>query len=71
MANRQITRRVLIGAAIAVFLLLVFFIQPYGPPSPAVRAPGHIDKSAPDITITEEMLKGEVMASKMGNETAK
>jgi len=71
MASRQITRRVVASVAIALFLIFLF-IRPNGPPSPAVRAPGHIDHSvAPGITIHDDMLKGEVVMSKLGNETAK
>ncbi|KAH1307688.1 hypothetical protein KXX13_008121 [Aspergillus fumigatus] len=71
MANRQITRRILITSAIAVFVLFVLFIRPQGPPSPAVRAPGHIDKSAPAVTVKDDLLKGEVIMPRLGNETAK
>lgn len=71
MANRQITRRILITSAIAVFILFVLFIRPQGPPSPAVRAPGHIEKSAPAVTIKDDLLKGEVIMPRLGNETAK
>ncbi|OJJ42909.1 hypothetical protein ASPZODRAFT_1236947 [Penicilliopsis zonata CBS 506.65] len=70
MANRQLTRRIFAAGAIAIFLLFILFIQPNGPPSPAVRAPGHIDKSAPSL-VKEDMLKGEVVMPKLGNETAK
>ncbi|EAW11880.1 flavin-linked sulfhydryl oxidase ERV2 [Aspergillus clavatus NRRL 1] len=75
MANRQITRRILITSVVAVFLLFVLFFRPHGPPSPAIRAPGHIDKSAPAATvkneIKDEILKGEVVMPRLGNETAK
>ncbi|KAL4778912.1 ERV/ALR sulfhydryl oxidase domain-containing protein [Aspergillus varians] len=68
MANRQITRRILISASILVFFLFVLFIQPYGPPSPAVRAPGHLDKSTP---IKDDLTKGDIVMPHLGNETAK
>ncbi|KAI9924057.1 hypothetical protein MW887_007296 [Aspergillus wentii] len=71
MASRQITRRIFISAAIAITLTFFLFIQPQGPPSPAIRAPGHIDKSAPNVLIKDDMLKGEVVMSRLGNETAK
>jgi hypothetical protein len=71
MANRQITRRILITSAIAVFVLFVLFIRPQGPPSPALRAPGHIDKSPPAVTVKDDLLKGEVIMPRLGNETAK
>lgn len=74
MANRQITRRIVISAAIAVCLVFFLFVRPQGPPSPAVRAPGHIAHNAmaaPGITIQEDTLKGPVMMPKLGNETAK
>ncbi|KAJ6120453.1 hypothetical protein N7523_004733 [Penicillium sp. IBT 18751x] len=73
MANRQITRRIAISAAIAICLLFFLFIRPQGPPSPAVRAPGHISHNPPasGITIQEDTLKGAVVMPRLGNETAK
>ena len=72
MANRQITRRVVVSAAIALFVVFVLFYQPKGPLSPAIRAPGHLDKSAPASKIPkDDLLKGEVVMSRLGNETVK
>ncbi|PYI10612.1 FAD dependent sulfhydryl oxidase Erv2 [Aspergillus sclerotiicarbonarius CBS 121057] len=71
MANRQITRRILISAAISIFLLFVFFIRPEGPPSPAIRAPGHLEKSAQAVVSKDDLTKGEVVMPKLGNATAK
>lgn len=74
MANRQITRRIAISAAMSICLLFFLFIRPQGPPSPAVRAPGHITHNpapAPGITIQEDTLKGAVVMPKLGNETVK
>jgi FAD-linked sulfhydryl oxidase len=75
MANRQITRRITISAAISLCLIFFLFIRPQGPPSPAIRAPGHIDHSAPasapGITIHDSTLKGDVVMPKLGNETVK
>ncbi|KAJ6184796.1 hypothetical protein N7519_006097 [Penicillium mononematosum] len=75
MANRQITRRIITSAAIALCLMFFLFIRPQGPPSPAVRAPGHIDHSAsasaPGISIEDSTLKGDVVMPKLGNETVK
>lgn len=74
MANRQITRRIAISAAISICLLFFLFIRPQGPPSPAIRAPGHITHNAapaPGITIQEDTLKGGVVMPKLGNETVK
>ncbi|KAL2858757.1 FAD dependent sulfhydryl oxidase Erv2 [Aspergillus pseudodeflectus] len=68
MANRQITRRILISASILIFILFVLFIQPYGPPSPAVRAPGHLEK-APQVK--DDLIKGDIVMPRLGNETAK
>lgn len=68
MANRQITRRILISASILVFFLFVLFIQPYGPPSPAVRAPGHLDKTTP---VHNDLKEGDIVMPRLGNETAK
>ncbi|EHA27319.1 hypothetical protein ASPNIDRAFT_54806 [Aspergillus niger ATCC 1015] len=71
MANRQITRRILISAAIAIFLLFVFFIRPEGPPSPAIRAPGHLEKSTQAVVSKDDLTKGEVVMPRLGNATAK
>lgn len=73
MANRQITRRIAISAAISILLVFFLFIRPQGPPSPAIRAPGHITHNAasPGITIQEDTLKGDVVMPKLGNATAK
>ncbi|KAJ5951978.1 uncharacterized protein N7479_010391 [Penicillium vulpinum] len=74
MASRQITRRIVTSAAIALCLIFFLFIRPQGPPSPAVRAPGHIDHSAPPvpgINIQDSTLKGAVVMPKLGNETVK
>jgi hypothetical protein len=75
MANRQITRRIITSAAIALCFIFFLFIRPQGPPSPAVRAPGHIDHSAsasaPGISIEDSTLKGDVVMPKLGNETVK
>jgi hypothetical protein len=74
MANRQMTRRIAISAVIAICLVFFLFINPQGPPSPAVRAPGHIAHGAAPgsgITIQEDTLKGAVVMPKLGNATAK
>lgn len=74
MANRQITRRVLVSAVLAVFFVFILFAQPQGPPSPAIRAPGHIDKSksAPATgLVKDDLLKGEAVMPRLGNETVK
>ncbi|KAJ5096982.1 FAD-linked sulfhydryl oxidase ERV2 [Penicillium angulare] len=74
MASRQITRRIVISAAISIFLVFFLFIRPQGPPSPAIRAPGHIthvSSSAPGVTIQQDLLKGAVVMPKLGNETVK
>jgi hypothetical protein len=73
MANRQMTRRIAIAAVVSICLVLFLFIRPQGPPSPAIRAPGHIVHGAPasGITIQEDTLKGAVVMPKLGNATAK
>ncbi|KAB8238681.1 flavin-linked sulfhydryl oxidase ERV2 [Aspergillus alliaceus] len=71
MANRHITRRILLGAAVSVFLLFIFFVRPQGPPSPAIRAPGHLEKSPHSTLTKDDIVKGEVVMPKLGNETAK
>ncbi|KAA8642079.1 hypothetical protein EYZ11_005624 [Aspergillus tanneri] len=64
MANRQITRRILIGAAIATVLLVFFHIRPQAPSSRIVRAPSHL-QTPTDVT------QGEVIMPRLGNDTAK
>jgi FAD-linked sulfhydryl oxidase len=73
MANRQLTRRIITSAAISLCLIFFLFIRPQGPPSPAIRAPGHIDHSAPapGISIQDSTLKGPVVMPKLGNATVK
>lgn len=74
MANRQMTRRIAISTVISICLVFFLFIRPQGPPSPAVRAPGHLSHSAmpaSGITIQEDTLKGAVIMPKLGNATAK
>ncbi|KAJ5682164.1 FAD-linked sulfhydryl oxidase ERV2 [Penicillium macrosclerotiorum] len=73
MANRQITRRIAISAVISICFVVFLFVRPQGPPSPAVRAPGHISHAAPapGISIQEDTLKGPVVMPKLGNATAK
>lgn len=71
MANRQLTRRIIITSILATFLLIILYARPEGPPSPAVRAPGHIDRHSPKGPIDKDMLKGEVVMPHLGNETAK
>lgn len=74
MANRQIARRIVISGALSLCLLFFLFIRPQGPPSPAVRAPGHIvhpTNNAPGVTIQDDLLKGAVVMPRLGNETVK
>lgn len=74
MANRSMTRRIAISIVISICLVFFLFIRPQGPPSPAVRAPGHIAHGrapASGITIQDDTLKGAVIMPKLGNATAK
>ncbi|KAJ5092028.1 hypothetical protein NUU61_006898 [Penicillium alfredii] len=77
MATRQITRRIVISVAFSIGLIFFLFIRPQGPPSPAIRAPGHIDHSAPAtgpppaVHVEDGTLKGDVVMPKLGNATAK
>ncbi|KAK9856676.1 hypothetical protein MYU51_000503 [Penicillium brevicompactum] len=73
MASRQLTRRIITSAVIALCLIFFLFLRPQGPPSPAIRAPGHIDHTvpAPGISIQDSTLKGAVVMPKLGNATVK
>ncbi|PLB36611.1 flavin-linked sulfhydryl oxidase ERV2 [Aspergillus candidus] len=71
MANRHITRRILLSAIGLLFFLFLFFVRPQGPPSPAIRAPGHLDHSAAAKLTKDDLTRGEVVMPRLGNETAK
>lgn len=71
MGNRPTIRLILVGAIFVTFMIFMLFWLPQGPPSPATRAPGHLEKSTPNVVVKDEMLKGEVVMPKLGNETAK
>ncbi|KAL1979916.1 hypothetical protein VTN96DRAFT_4982 [Rasamsonia emersonii] len=71
MAARPTARVFLISVVVVFFLVDIIFLRPQGPPSPASRAPGHLDKSLPNLEIDDDILKGNVVMPKLGNETAK
>jgi len=71
MAKPPTPRLVLVSAIALVFIIFILFFEPQGPPSPAARAPGHLDKSPANFVIDDEILKGGVVMPKLGNETAK
>ncbi|KAL2009993.1 hypothetical protein VTN00DRAFT_5800 [Thermoascus crustaceus] len=71
MAKPPTPRLVLVSAIALVFIIFVLFFEPQGPPSPAARAPGHLEKSSTNFVVEDEMLKGGVVMPKLGNETAK
>lgn len=73
MAKPQITRRIVTSTVIALCFVFFLFLRPQGPPSPAIRAPGHIDHTAPapGISIQDSTLKGAVVMPKLGNATVK
>jgi hypothetical protein len=70
MASRPPPRLIFISIA-AVFFLLYFLFHSQGPESPAVRAPGHLEKSIHEIVVDDDILKGDVMMPKLANETAR
>lgn len=71
MAARPTTRLLLVSALAVFFLVYLIFLHPEGPPSPATRAPGHLEKFSPNLEIDDDILKGNVVMPKLGNETAK
>ncbi|KAJ5923806.1 FAD-linked sulfhydryl oxidase ERV2 [Penicillium verhagenii] len=74
MISQKTKNRFFISFTLSICLILFVLLQPSGPPSPAVRAPGHIThESAPagGVTIQEDLLKGSVVMPKLGNETVK
>ncbi|KAL1964498.1 hypothetical protein VTN77DRAFT_6924 [Rasamsonia byssochlamydoides] len=71
MAARPTTRLLLFSAIAVFFLVYLIFLHPEGPPSPAKRAPGHLEKASTNFVIEDDILKGTVVMPKLGNETAK
>ncbi|PGH26454.1 hypothetical protein AJ80_01953 [Polytolypa hystricis UAMH7299] len=71
MAHRPNSRLVITTGLVVFFILTLAFFRHQSPASPATRAPGHVDKSFPNVDISESMLHGEVVMPKLGNETAK
>jgi FAD-linked sulfhydryl oxidase len=70
MASRSVPRLVL-ASAVALLFLYVLFLRSQGPPSPAVRAPGHLEKNPVNIVMDDNVLKGHTVMPKLRNETAK
>jgi FAD-linked sulfhydryl oxidase len=71
MVARPTTRLLMVGSLAAFFLIYALFFFREGPPSPAIRAPGHLDKTSANLLIKDDILKGSVVMPKLGNETAK
>lgn len=75
MATRSATRLVLLSTFALLFVIYFIFLQPRGPESPATRAPGHLTETKSTIPsnlmLNEDVLKGEVVMTKLANETAK
>ncbi|OJD18069.1 hypothetical protein AJ78_01899 [Emergomyces pasteurianus Ep9510] len=71
MAHRPASRLFLFIGLTLFFILTLFFLRQSSPLSPEARAPGHVDRTIPNVEITDKMLQGEVVTSKMGNETAR
>ncbi|EEH35085.2 FAD-linked sulfhydryl oxidase ALR [Paracoccidioides lutzii Pb01] len=66
------TSRLFIVIGLGLFFILTLtFLRQSSPLSPATRAPGHFDRTIPNVEITDKMLQGPVVMEKMGNETAK
>ena len=70
MASRPPPRLLFISIAV-VFCFLYFLFHSQGPASPAVRAPGHLEKPIHGIVVDDDVLKGSVMMPKLANETAR
>lgn len=71
MAARPTTRLVFLSTIALFFIFYFAFVQPKGPDSPAMRAPGHLMDTKSSIALDEDVLKGQVIMPKLGNETAK
>jgi len=70
MAARPTTRLVFLSTFALLFIFYFVFVQPKGPDSLAMRAPGHL-MEAKNLALDEDVLKGQVIMPKLGNETAK
>ncbi|KAI9042301.1 flavin-linked sulfhydryl oxidase ERV2 [Aspergillus affinis] len=75
MANRQIARRIFIGAVVAIILLCFFLIRPQDLSNAAIRTPSQFTNSEPGpdpaALTKDDVTKGDVVMPKLGNETAK
>lgn len=71
MAARPTTRLIFLSTFALIFIFYVAFVQPKGPDSPATRAPGHLMDAKSSLALDEDVLKGQVIMPKLGNETAK
>ncbi|OAX79939.1 hypothetical protein ACJ72_05739 [Emergomyces africanus] len=71
MAHRPTSRLFIFIGFTLFFILTLAYLRQNSPLSPEARAPGHVDRTIPNVEITEKMLQGGVVTSKMGNETAR
>lgn len=71
MTHRPTSRLFLFIGLALFFVLTLTFLRQNSPLSPEARAPGHVDRTIPNVEISDKMLHGAVVTSKMGNETAK
>lgn len=71
MAARPPSRILLLTSLTLVFLLFVLVFRQQTPLSPEARAPGHLDKHGANVALDADMLAGEAIMPKLGNETAK
>ncbi|PGH11418.1 hypothetical protein AJ79_04919 [Helicocarpus griseus UAMH5409] len=71
MAHRPTSRSFLFVGLALFFIFTLTYLRQSSPLSPEARAPGHVDRSMPNVEITDKMLQGGVVMQKMGNETAK
>ena len=71
MAARPPSRILILTSLIVAFFLFIFLFRQQAPLSPEARAPGHLDKLGANVAIDADMLAGEGIMPKLGNETAK
>ncbi len=71
MAHRPSSRFLVFTGLIIFFLFFIAYFRQEAPLSPEARAPGHVDKTIPNMVISKEMLEGDVVMPKLGNATAK
>lgn len=66
------SRRTIVASLLGLLVVIYyFFIQPLGPASPQTRAPGHLQQGGSHWRVHDDLLVGNAVMPKLGNETTK